>query len=61
MFYDSQEFNEFSNPTAPVQQQVMPPQMAGSLGRGPPPDGRPGLNNGLNEQIPKHSVSLSWF
>jgi hypothetical protein len=31
---------------------------AGSLGRGvPPQDGRAGLNNGMSDQHPKHSVS----
>lgn len=42
--------------SAPAPPPNMGPPMAGSMGRGHPHDGRPGLNNGHSEQIPKHSV-----
>ena len=49
------DMNCFWGVSAPMAPPSMQPPMGGTLGRGPPQDGRPGLNNGLNEQIPKHS------
>jgi hypothetical protein len=59
LFSLNQKLFSFSSTLAPLPPPVMAPPMAGTMGRGPPPDGRPGLNNGLNEQIPKHSVTTT--